>query len=649
MNWYLKFVKKFKEKPTKPKKEIIEALEFLGWDIKPGQIANAASTVLLIGMLISVVILGFLYIQSYVLYTFILPMQIFMLIAAGLIFAPFFLGMYIQNYPVSYARVEQLKALTYIPEIVNYMVMSLRLTPNLEKAVEFAARHGRGKIADELRDILWKTHIGYYASVEEGLDELAYKWGRWAEEFKHALTLIRRSILEVDAEKRELILERAVEDVLEGIKEKMDMYARGLHQPAIRMYYFGVLLPLLLIIILPIGSVFSRLPMARTEVMVIVYNIAIPLLAFFMAKGILKQRPPTYVPPDIPDDFPELPPKGKMKLGKEGKYVSIKFVAFLIFALCVLVGIIAHQIYLASIPSWEWETADKTPYFVAYGAIMGVSLAISFWLYMGNIYKRKVQKRIMKMEEEFQDAVYIIASRLGEAKPVEEAIRHTMEFHKDAEISRTVLKKAYDNITSLGLTLEAALFDEIYGALKYVPSNLIRSGFRIVVDAVQLGAQVAAKSLISLAAQVRDARRIDAMLRKLLQEVIGMMKTMTTIVAPIVLGVTTALQRIIVDSFAKMKAVEMGKEVATPTIGMSFSSFMEGKEVLEQSASPLLFLIIVGLYMVEITLILAYFTSVIENGEDKVGMKISMAKIVPISVGLFLIVTHFARAMIGVT
>ena len=102
-------------------------------------------------------------------------------------------------------------------------------------------------------------------SVEEGLDDLAYKWGDKSDDFKHALMLIRSSLIESDAERRSELLEKASSDVLEGSKEKMDLYARELSQPTVYLYYFGILLPLLLAIILPIGSSFTGLSIAKPE------------------------------------------------------------------------------------------------------------------------------------------------------------------------------------------------------------------------------------------------------------------------------------------------------------------------------------------------------------------------------------------------
>ena len=98
---------------------------------------------------------------------------------------------YIQKYPINAADAEKKRALTYVPQIVGYLIMSLKLVPNLEKAIEFAAEHGKGKIADDFKELLWNVQIGVFNTVPEALDDLAYRWGDYSSEFKEALMMIR--------------------------------------------------------------------------------------------------------------------------------------------------------------------------------------------------------------------------------------------------------------------------------------------------------------------------------------------------------------------------------------------------------------------------------------------------------------------------
>ena len=112
------------------------------------------------------------------------------------------------------------------------------------------------------------------------------------------------------------------------------------------------------------------------------------------------------------------------------------------------------------------------------------------------------------METEFKDAIYILASRLGENRPMEDALRHAIEFLPKSGVAKNIFKRILENITMLGMTLDAAIFDKNYGAIKFLPSDVIQSGMRLMVDSVQLGVNVAARSLINLSLQIRNTQKL---------------------------------------------------------------------------------------------------------------------------------------------
>ncbi|MDP6670251.1 MAG: hypothetical protein QGI60_00350, partial [archaeon] len=149
-----------------------QAVGFLGWDLKPEEFAATAKFVLIAGVILGVIfalaisisplgemVADFTGMQQLVMIYIFAPFLIIALLATN----------YVQSYPISAARTEQTKALTYVPEMVGYMIMSMKLVPNLEKAVEFAADHGTGKIADDFKRIIWDTNIGVHNTLSEGL------------------------------------------------------------------------------------------------------------------------------------------------------------------------------------------------------------------------------------------------------------------------------------------------------------------------------------------------------------------------------------------------------------------------------------------------------------------------------------------------
>ena len=155
-----------------------------------------------------------------------------------------------------------------------------------------------------------------YNTIAEGLDELAYSWGKFSSEFKQALMNIRASVLENTEAKRYQLLDKTMDEVLESVQAKMEQYARDLSGPSTTLFYVGVLLPLILIFILPVGSAFSGSPLAQTGVLFFIYDILIPILVIWFAANLLSSRPPTYTPPEIKDTQAGLPPTNTFMVGK---------------------------------------------------------------------------------------------------------------------------------------------------------------------------------------------------------------------------------------------------------------------------------------------------------------------------------------------
>lgn len=687
-----------------------EAIDFLRWDLKAEEFSATAKFTMILAMALGIIAAVLLLFSP--VFEIVLVAAQFDLLAYFYIFAPFiaialYLTYYVQQYPLNAAKKEQTKALGYVPEIVGYMAMSMKLVPNLEKSIEFAAQHGRGKIAEDFRRLLWETQIGLFHSLSEGLDDLAYRWGQFSSEFKQALMMVRASVLENTEAKRYQLLDKTMETVLDSIKNKMEQYARNLSQPSTMLFYVGVLLPLILIIILPVGSAFSGTSMAMPGILIAIYNIIIPIVTIIFARQVISQRPPTYIPPKIPDNFPGLPKKGTMKIGKSG--VNILMVSAIILIAGIGLSVFASQEGLppkslfgaeaqllpadpdpVQIIIREKDSADffepggrryrellaegkkdaqaknllavekqkffmepkndATPYNLVFGIIMSISIAIFVFVYYNNVYKRKIQKEIMQMESEFKDSLYILASRLGENKPVEEALKHTKNFLPNLLVSQKIFAKTVENIELLGMPLEQAVFDKNYGSLKNMPSEIIQSAMKILVDSVELGVNVAARTLISLSLQLSNSEKVNRMLSTLISDVVSMMKTMVVFIAPIVLGVTTALQKIVMITLAGIASSEtvQGLGEGTASAGTGFSIPLQGisVEVFQDMVTPVQFLVIVTVYVIELVVIMSYFTTKIEEDNDLL-VKMSVATSLPIAVIVFLAAVLAANVVVG--
>ena len=730
-HWFVSFCKKINKafpslgKGGKFSKKYKEAIDFLGWNLTPEEFSGTIKFSLVASILIAFV----LFVLSFVLGVFDLivgfigdPLMGYFYLAAPLLLIVYVIVNFVQKFPLNEAKLEQVRSLTFVPEIMGYMIMSMKLVPNLEKAVEFAAFHGRGKIAEDLKRVIWNTQLGIHNTLSEGLDAMAYNWGKFSEEFKTSLMMIRASVLENSEAKRYQVLDKTMEQTLESIKTKMEQYARNLSQPTVVLFYLGVLLPLILIIVLPIGSAFSGQGLAQPVPLILIYNVLIPAATLFFALNVLRNRPPTYEPPVIPDSHPDLPKKYQMELGSN--FVDLRFVMLIVLVIGSAATLFFHfngiefdldgekTTIMAPDVTSEFvlervnrpanffdedglnvqqmiskgvteEQAlklnalqktmffmkpenDTTPYNLIFGSLITFSLLFFIYFNFRNIYKRKLQEETMEMESEFKDSLYVIASRMGENKPVEEALRHAQNFLPDYVISQKLFGKTVDNINLLGMPLETAVFDPNYGSLKNNPSNTIRSSMKLLVDSVKMGVEVSARTLMSLSMQLKNSEKVNKMLSILVKDITSTMTTMAVFIAPIVLGITTALQKIVMISMGSIVSqgslgdVDGGvSNVDLSSAGMgsgltdqlsafssSVSSFNMDPEVFASLVSPAQFTLIIALYVIEIVIVLTYFTSMLEE-DNKVLATIRIAKYLPIALIVFVVSIIIANTVVG--
>jgi len=723
-----------------------DAIQFLGWRLTAEEFMCAVKGVFVSGIIPVILILVMTYFVG-----FSIPIGdgigldlayeyfgengivVFMILAMALFGVVGFIAYMVYSYPTNSADDEKNRALSYVPEMVGYLIMSMKLVPNLEKSIEFSAKHGKGKVADDFKHLIWDFQIGVYSSISEGLDMMALRWGKYSTELKESLMKIRASVMEPSESKRYQLLDKTMSEVLESVKEKMGDYARSLNQPSVMLFYIGVLLPLLLVIILPIGSAFSNSPLATTPVLVFIYCLLIPMFAYNFAKGVVKKRPATYEPPFIDDNFAGLPPKWGMRINNGVVDVRLVCIGILIFGLVASIFLsveglppkslfpkdedgmsmvpfqlipadkqldevfkekgrnyyekigpdlyalqLNYDFFDAGVKQGDYykllinqgtspDTAlltvykekleftasadnDTTKYIFWSGSIFSLVLAFCIGLYFTNIYKRKAQEQIIQMEDEFKESMYMIASRMGENKPVESALKQARDFLPNLLVSKRIFGKTIENIELMGLPLENAVFDPIYGAMKGIPSKLLSTAMRLLVDSVSLGVEVASRTLMSLSLQMENMDKVNKSLQEMVSDVTTTMQTMALFIAPMVLGITTALQKVVLMTLASVVvAPETNADAVNTNVSSQFSMnsiFKVDFATFQTFATPLEYMIIVGIYVALIVVILTYFTSKIKEDNDLV-FRLNLARGLPIAMAVYLITTIGANLAIS--
>ncbi|MUV61898.1 type II secretion system protein, partial [Halobacterium sp. CBA1126] len=194
---------------------------------------------------------------------------------------------------------ERSRALGAAPDVVCLVVLSLRLDPALERATEFAAEHGNGRLAASLAAHARESR----GTAGAGFASFAVTWADHLPSLRRAAALADAAV-DAPAGDRERLLDRTLAVVVEGARERASEYADAVHGPTMGVYAFGVVLPLALVGVVP-AAASAGLPLTLGAVS-LAYCVVLPLAVLAVVCWILARRPVAFPPAAVPSDHPEL-------------------------------------------------------------------------------------------------------------------------------------------------------------------------------------------------------------------------------------------------------------------------------------------------------------------------------------------------------
>ena len=613
--------------------QLDKAIQFTGLRVTPNGVMS-----LFVTTIIAFVILGTVYILTGLLTTGIdtgVMMIGLMIMALGLLIAYYFF-----KYPENLVKTMRIRASSQVVLAVLYMVISMRVSPNLERALQFAASNVSGELARDMRRLIWDIEMGKYYSANEAIQDYIAKWKPENEEFAEALRLIRDSQTHT-SERSKDILDQALDVILDGTKTRMKHYSQDLQLPVNVIHMMGILLPILGTIMAPLAATFMS-DMVSPWHFMLGYDIILPIIIMWFINTTLSKRPMTFSKVDI-SHHPDLPPEGKFYIAK-GKTLSAMPIA-----LIVLILFLAFPIYYfvqnpnLLVSSSGRAGTDEAFNIAVSGLItLGIGLSLSIYFILSNFQRWNVYSTIQKSEGEFELALFQLGNRLSGGTPTELAMERAISDVKDLEIAN-LFRITLRNIRTLGMTFEDALFDRKWGSLRYYPSKLIKNVMYVVVDTAKTGVRYAAESMLRISRYLKNVRETQEYIRELLSETVSSMKFQAYFLTPLITGLIVSMANIIVKVLSTLGCyVENMVTGDTNIFGGIANIFGTGSPV-----SPEFFQLIVGIYLIEVVMILGIFITRISMGENKIVQWYTVGKMLAVGVVIYFLISVFSSAVFG--
>jgi Flp pilus assembly protein TadB len=599
--------------------ELKDALRFTGLGLQPHQVSMGgwASVFISLGaglvwtttllLMESRGMLGFT--MSSVIFYGIIPAILLPLILMG----------WMVNYPKVLAKRQRTATLGRLPEVINYMAMSMRLNPALDRAIEFASENVGEPLGSSLRKVLWDVYMREHDTVEQAFMAFAEEWGSEEdfEEFKRALYGVRASQLESTDEGRERALDKASETITLGTRQRIEEYANTLSGPSMVIFGVGVMLPLILGAMLPLSSMMSGGGGVGLFEMIILFDFVFPVVTLIYSWNVLGNRPGTTPPPDIPDE--------RSRRSRMTALVMAFVLGVVLFGLTLMIWV--HGGGVADEEQAAWR------YLFALSLLFVPTVPASILLLSGSIPRMGRREEVLAIETEFPDALFQLGSRIAEGRPVERAIRDVGDSFGNESPTGRLFKQLGYVLLITSASLKDALFG-VDGVLRDHPSRTVRATMRTVIEVSGKDSLTAGRTIMGVSNYLRELRSVEKDVRIKLGDTMGMMEVTGRIFAPLVLGVTGAI-------FFLVAGIAGDVSFSTTTTERGADS---GTELAFEAWQ---FILVLGIYLCALVGITSYFTAGIKSGEDWLERRHALGVSLVMAVTVFSLTAWFAQSMIG--
>lgn len=483
--------------------------------------------------------------------------------------------------PASSVRREELDMLRESPAVIGAMSMSMQLQPSLDRAVAFASQCGDGPLNVRLRTMLWQVLTRVSSDLAASMMEFASTLGEENENLRQSIHLFISATHESTREGMDRLLDKANALVIEGVKDRVERYVASLSLPTMVFFAFGILLPVMMFSLVPLLTLGSVSSVGPgAKAGPIVSDLELAVL-------LLLVFPAT----SFLYARSTLSRNPLQSVGRPAISLDRASVAMI-------------TAYGASMVVLSLALGPSFPELVL---IIGVC-APSAYFYRRYRAAHALSLKGPAEEKDFINALYQIGNRMTTGASFDLAFEEVARSRSASPFGDFGRRAIYRSLTARR-DLPSIIADD---PMLLRISPLVRNALLTVAECAASDPQAAGKVALNLAQYLSDLRSCQSKIREKLQSVVDMMSSTSAIFAPIVLGITGSL-------FSLVGTVSPG------------------------SGSVQNMTLIGGVYVVELTFIVSFFTVFLLGGKSWTEVAYRSFTKAPVALVVFISVSLLAR------
>ncbi|HZD44037.1 MAG TPA: hypothetical protein VE134_08290 [Methanomicrobiales archaeon] len=186
------------------------------------------------------------------------------------------------------------------------------------------------------------------------------------------------------------------------------------------------------------------------------------------------------------------------------------------------------------------------------------------------------------------------------------------------------------NLTAMHTTLRDALFSTQYGSLTSVYSDRVHAILRLFVEGIQKSQRAVSHSLLRIAEHLKQLQEVEVKIQDMMFELTTTLRSTVTVFAPLIAGVTLAITTLISRIMTSVGTVLPGD---TTELSSTLSTVSTGFQM--ENISPEYFVLVIGIYLIELVVLLTRFTNGINEGDDPACYISSLGRTMPVCILVF--------------
>jgi hypothetical protein len=590
----------------------------------------------------------------------------FLLLPQGFAFLiatfPLLWAYWVITYPSFKGVVTKIRFSDEALRVILHMAMRLERNPNLERAVRASVDYTEGPLSSDFAKIMWDTEIQKRSRIRDAISDRMEVWSEWSPEFVESLELLLDSVA-ATGEERGRIINKSQDKMIDSVRTKMQEFARNLSSPVKVVNMAGIVLPLMGLIMFPLISIFLSSGQGIgliTVYMAFGYTVVLPMFLFFLIKRLISKRPGAYSHPPL-KNVPNVPPQNKIILNiKDQKYsLPLKKTALTIGTLIMIPGLLYYAdliINLATLNTQvsvsgssasvgsetysqfieeQYAIENLVPNVLTSLTVFWGSIAGLLTYFLGKSYRRqKIRQRIEEIESGLELGLTEMENAFSKGKPGERVIYDVIQKYDDVDKEDHPLRGFFSLILNMiqqqGFSLKKAIFDEEQGAVNYYPSDLLENSLRVVTSSLSKGPRNTAESIRSVNKYISNKRETEELINQLLSETVSQLKIQAKFISPIITAAAASISVVIIQVLfsisQQIKKLEQSLTIGEETVSSGLTDNIAIISDIDKAVPPTLLLLIVSIYCIEVSLIMAYFSNGIENGFDEINRDMQISK-----------------------